>query len=320
MTLFIKTPNNLTSFSVLQACIDSFKKLSEPNKTLLSWLLDLLADTQEYKEINRMTCQNLAIVVAPNLYDSSSSDAMESLVLSQKCVEYLKNVLQWKVDQRNPNNQLQTPPKSSRRLSKGSARSRVQSTSKNNSLRRSGKTESKKSSQRHLEVIPVSPKENGTPQGGSTTDNGGTIDRPRHAPLPPPLIVNAPVYTPTEADVATVPAVGEDSLVESTTPLSTPHSSSSRGYEEYTSDNANTEEASADPYEAQSTGDYSQYEGQSQTCLESQSEGVENDETETYEGHDTTNNDFGNDVAENEAYSGINHTNAHEELEATGLY
>lgn len=84
---------------------------------------------------------------------------MESLVLSQKCVEYLKNVLQWKIDQRNctPG----TPTTKSRRLSRSGLRNRVQSTKSSSRSRGSTKSENAKKDGRKTirgdEIRPESP-------------------------------------------------------------------------------------------------------------------------------------------------------------------
>jgi len=78
-------------------CVNAFNTLPEPQKTLLDWLLHLLIMTATNASVNKMSAQNLAIVVAPNLYDVSTSNPMEGLVMSQKCVQFLHNVLQWKI-------------------------------------------------------------------------------------------------------------------------------------------------------------------------------------------------------------------------------
>jgi len=82
-------------------CVKAFEDLPELQKTLLSWLMDLLIEVSQYCKENKMTSQNLAIVVAPNLYDVSTTNPMEGLVLSQKCVQFLHNVL---------NHRMQTAP------------------------------------------------------------------------------------------------------------------------------------------------------------------------------------------------------------------
>jgi len=78
-------------------CVNAFNTLPDPQKTLLDWLLHLLIMTAHNSSVNKMSAQNLAIVVAPNLYDVSTSNPMEGLVMSQKCVQFLHNVLVWKI-------------------------------------------------------------------------------------------------------------------------------------------------------------------------------------------------------------------------------
>lgn len=74
-------------------CIDAYEGLQEPQKSLLGWLLHLMADVAALKAHNKMSEQNLAIVVAPNLYDPPGSDPMEGLVMSQKAVQFLHNLI-----------------------------------------------------------------------------------------------------------------------------------------------------------------------------------------------------------------------------------
>eukprot|EP01122_Echinamoeba_exundans_P016926 TRINITY_DN873_c0_g1_i1.p1 TRINITY_DN873_c0_g1~~TRINITY_DN873_c0_g1_i1.p1 ORF type:complete len:470 (+),score=89.51 TRINITY_DN873_c0_g1_i1:169-1410(+) len=78
----------------------AYNSMQQPEKDLLGWLMDLLLATSEHQKVNKMTPQNLSICVAPNLYDVSSSDPMEGLVLSQKVVVFLTNLLNWQAEQR----------------------------------------------------------------------------------------------------------------------------------------------------------------------------------------------------------------------------
>eukprot|EP01088_Endostelium_zonatum_P018544 TRINITY_DN598_c4_g1_i1.p1 TRINITY_DN598_c4_g1~~TRINITY_DN598_c4_g1_i1.p1 ORF type:complete len:346 (+),score=69.70 TRINITY_DN598_c4_g1_i1:99-1136(+) len=74
--------------------IDSFEKeLVSPQKDLLGWLLNILVVVAVNKGNTKMSEQNLAIVVAPNLYDPPSANPMEGLVMSQKATQYLHNLL-----------------------------------------------------------------------------------------------------------------------------------------------------------------------------------------------------------------------------------
>lgn len=89
----------IMNFSSSEDCVAAYHQLPEPQKTLLDWLLDFLTSVSQNSEINKMTAQNLgihlfiiinnfkAIVIAPNLYDISTPNPMEGLVLSQKCAQ-----------------------------------------------------------------------------------------------------------------------------------------------------------------------------------------------------------------------------------------
>lgn len=72
--------------------------IPEPNKSVFYWLLDLLAEVSLREEKNRMSVQNLAIVVAPNLFSSENQTPMEALVLSQKTAALVKKFLTWRRD------------------------------------------------------------------------------------------------------------------------------------------------------------------------------------------------------------------------------
>lgn len=82
------------------ACSKAFASLPQPERDLLGWLMDLLLATCAHQAVNKMSPQNLSICVAPNLYDVSSSDPMEGLVLSQKVVVFLTNLLNWQIADR----------------------------------------------------------------------------------------------------------------------------------------------------------------------------------------------------------------------------
>jgi len=83
----------MSDCSEREQCVNVYKSLSEPYKTLLTWLLQLLASVAVNSEVNKMTAQNLAIVVAPNLYDLQTPNPMEGLIMSQKSAQFLVHVL-----------------------------------------------------------------------------------------------------------------------------------------------------------------------------------------------------------------------------------
>jgi len=84
---------SIMNFSSSHDCVAAYHKLPEPQKTLLSWLLDFLVTIAANSDVNKMTSQNLAIVVAPNLYDISTPNPMEGLIMSQKCAQFMNHVV-----------------------------------------------------------------------------------------------------------------------------------------------------------------------------------------------------------------------------------
>jgi len=93
-----------SSFLTIEAddeCVQLLDVLKEPNKTLLLWLLDLLGDVAAKESINKMTPRNLAIVVAPNLFTTPPEvSPVDSLMLSQKVVNFVIQVLQHRIKSR----------------------------------------------------------------------------------------------------------------------------------------------------------------------------------------------------------------------------
>jgi len=85
--------DSIMNFATASDCVEAYDSLPEPQKTLLAWLLDFLADIARNSSVNKMSSQNIAIVVAPNLYDISTPNPMEGLILSQKCAQFLNHVL-----------------------------------------------------------------------------------------------------------------------------------------------------------------------------------------------------------------------------------
>ncbi|ELP88487.1 GTPase activating protein, putative [Entamoeba invadens IP1] len=77
----------------IEECWNGYCTLPQMNRDLLDWLFALLIKVSKHKDENKMTLQNLAIVVAPNLYEANSRDQMEMMMMSQKAVQFVHNVL-----------------------------------------------------------------------------------------------------------------------------------------------------------------------------------------------------------------------------------
>jgi hypothetical protein len=67
-------------------------KLKEPEKSLFLWLVDMCIEM--YAPVNRMTARNLAIVVAPNIFDTPDMAPMDSLLFSQKVVHFMHQAVE----------------------------------------------------------------------------------------------------------------------------------------------------------------------------------------------------------------------------------
>ena len=50
--------------------------MSEPSASYFTWLLDLCVLVSSYAHINKMSAQNLAIVIGPNLFTPNMVDPM----------------------------------------------------------------------------------------------------------------------------------------------------------------------------------------------------------------------------------------------------
>jgi len=76
-----------------ESSIAAFRQLEGMDRNILLWLIRLLCYFGKNSAVNKMTLQNLAIVVAPNLYDASSINPIESILLLQKSVDFLHHLL-----------------------------------------------------------------------------------------------------------------------------------------------------------------------------------------------------------------------------------
>jgi len=81
-------------------CVAAAAKLPELQRDLLDWILELLLRVAANRATTKMTAQNLAIVVAPNLYEATTPDPMQGLVMSQKAVQFVHNILVHMVHER----------------------------------------------------------------------------------------------------------------------------------------------------------------------------------------------------------------------------
>ncbi|ETO14434.1 RhoGAP domain-containing protein [Reticulomyxa filosa] len=74
------------------------KCLTEPHKSVFEWLLDLAVEVCEHKDINRMDAKNMAVVLSPNLYDTSLLPTTQALVFSQSLLKFTEAAIKWRIE------------------------------------------------------------------------------------------------------------------------------------------------------------------------------------------------------------------------------
>ncbi|ETW08823.1 hypothetical protein H310_01330 [Aphanomyces invadans] len=60
----------------------------ETSKTVMLWLLDLMAGVVKNEKVTKMSSKNMAIVLSPNLFSIESDNPMVALTMSQKVAEF----------------------------------------------------------------------------------------------------------------------------------------------------------------------------------------------------------------------------------------
>jgi hypothetical protein len=70
------------------------EQLTETNKSLLLWVLDLISNFARYESESKMGINNLAIVFAPNLYSRKVENPMLLVILANKMAEMLANMVE----------------------------------------------------------------------------------------------------------------------------------------------------------------------------------------------------------------------------------
>jgi len=72
------------------------KRFHEPNRSVYIWLLDFCVEVASYSSINKMSPQNLAIVIAPNLFSIKDVDPIVGIQISQKLVGFMYQSILWR--------------------------------------------------------------------------------------------------------------------------------------------------------------------------------------------------------------------------------
>jgi len=86
----------LRSLESEDECVAMYNGLPEPNRSLMTWLMDVLADACGFPS-NKMTPRNFAICVAPNLFISTGTNPADSLFISGKVVHFVSQILNYRL-------------------------------------------------------------------------------------------------------------------------------------------------------------------------------------------------------------------------------
>lgn len=71
----------------------------EPNKSIFLWLCDMCVDIAQYEKTNKMSAQNMAIVVGPNLFNTDKfENPMKAMTYSGKVVEFFKHSILYRAE------------------------------------------------------------------------------------------------------------------------------------------------------------------------------------------------------------------------------
>ncbi|ETO05925.1 hypothetical protein RFI_31473 [Reticulomyxa filosa] len=74
--------------------------LPEPYRSVFEWLLDVAVEVCEFKELNRMDARNIAVVLCPNLYDTSHMASPQALAFSQSLLKFMELAVKWRIEYR----------------------------------------------------------------------------------------------------------------------------------------------------------------------------------------------------------------------------
>jgi len=73
------------------------EELVEPQRSYFLWLLDLCIDITAHEADNKMSPKNMAVVVAPNLYDPTRiANPMKAMTISQAIVQLIQIAIEWR--------------------------------------------------------------------------------------------------------------------------------------------------------------------------------------------------------------------------------
>eukprot|EP01119_Soliformovum_irregulare_P017980 TRINITY_DN5432_c0_g1_i1.p1 TRINITY_DN5432_c0_g1~~TRINITY_DN5432_c0_g1_i1.p1 ORF type:complete len:887 (+),score=315.96 TRINITY_DN5432_c0_g1_i1:533-3193(+) len=83
-----------------KGAVKAISTLPDQEREIFMWLIDLLTEVTRRQDVNKMSEQNLAIVVAPPLMDVSDEDPVEALFLTQECSALVKHMIEYRLKER----------------------------------------------------------------------------------------------------------------------------------------------------------------------------------------------------------------------------
>jgi len=82
-------PREILMDDDLDDVMEVIAAIPEPQQSLLKWLIGVIHECEVHRALNKMTVENLAIVIAPNLYQVGQEvSPVEALFISQKSARF----------------------------------------------------------------------------------------------------------------------------------------------------------------------------------------------------------------------------------------
>uniref|UniRef100_A0A7S2W562 Rho-GAP domain-containing protein n=1 Tax=Rhizochromulina marina TaxID=1034831 RepID=A0A7S2W562_9STRA len=75
------------------AIVETYSSLHEPHRSLILWLLDMMAGIVMNESVNKMSAKNMAIVMSPNLFQTNAENPMAALTMAQKIADFTTKLL-----------------------------------------------------------------------------------------------------------------------------------------------------------------------------------------------------------------------------------
>lgn len=85
--------NLITACDNETSAAEIVQRLEQPSRSIFEWLLDLCVIISDNQKVNKMSEQNMAVVIAPNLFEPSTEDPLASLMFSQKVANFLHKAI-----------------------------------------------------------------------------------------------------------------------------------------------------------------------------------------------------------------------------------